>query len=447
MLREPTHVTAWRPEIGAVLPVYVDDQYEGLKARRFSVLSDADLEDYIARNVAAVRDVCRLTQPDIALANHLVLGPAIMRRALDGTIPYAVKIHGSALEYVVRPEPERFLRYAREGLDGAAGVLVGSSHIAHRLWDTIGDPDLAARTRLAPPGVDAEVFHRRTPDEAAQEMELIVERLRATPPSEQTDAFWRDEQGAARALSRLELDGPDRHVAFVGKLLPAKGIHLLLAAWPLVLQREPRARLVVVGFGEFRAELERLLALLWAGNLDGARDLAGRHGLTHLEAFLVAQGRGDAYRRAAAALRDRVVLTGRLEHDEVATLVSVCECQVVPSTFPEAFGMVVAEAAASGALPIAAGHSGLIEVTDRLRPAVAPEIGDLMSFQVGPKVVETIAKRIMTWMAMSPARQGLARDALAKAAHEAYSWDAVADAVVSAATGDLGALPSVENLG
>ncbi len=102
----------------------------------------------------------------------------------------------------------------------------------------------------------------------------IVAKLRATPTSEQTDAFWRDEQGAATALDRLELDGLDRHVAFVGKLLPAKGIDLLLAAWPLVLQREPRARLVVVGFGEFRAELERLLALLRGGNLDGARDLA-----------------------------------------------------------------------------------------------------------------------------------------------------------------------------
>jgi hypothetical protein len=50
-------------------------------------------------------------------------------------------------------------------------------------------------------------------------------------------------------------------------------------------------------------------------------------------------------------------------------------------------------------------------------------------------------------MAMSPVRQNLARDALARAAAEAYSWDTVADQVVSAATGDLDALPSVEKLG
>src|SRR5262249_30065631 len=206
ILREPTHVTAWRPEIGGVLPVYVEDQYEGVEARRFTALSDGEVADYVARNVAAVRDVCELTRPDIALANHLVMGPVIMRRALDGKVPYAVKIHGSALEYVVRPEPERFLHYAREGLDGASGVLVGSRHPAQRLWDTIGDPDLPSRTRLSPPGVDAQVFRRRTTVEAAEEMQAIVARLRAAPPGEPADdAFWRDDLGAATALARLEL--------------------------------------------------------------------------------------------------------------------------------------------------------------------------------------------------------------------------------------------------
>jgi hypothetical protein len=48
---------------------------------------------------------------------------------------------------------------------------------------------------------------------------------------------------------------------------------------------------------------------------------------------------------------------------------------------------------------------------------------------------------------MSPVRQQIARDALAQSAHESYSWDAVADAVVSAATGHLDALPSFEALG
>ena len=45
---------------------------------------------------------------------------------------------------------------------------------------------------------------------------------------------------------------------------------------------------------------------------------------------------------------------GRLEHDEVGRLVPACGRLVFPSTFPEAFGMVAAEAAAAGALPVSA---------------------------------------------------------------------------------------------
>ena len=40
---------------------------------------------------------------DAALANHLVMGPAILARADVG--PFAAKIHGSALEYTVKPQP------------------------------------------------------------------------------------------------------------------------------------------------------------------------------------------------------------------------------------------------------------------------------------------------------------------------------------------------------
>ena len=42
----------------------------------------------------------------------------------------------------------------------------------------------------------------------------------------------------------------------------------------------------------------------------------------------------------------------------------------VTSTFPEAFGMVAAEAAACGALPVVADHSGLGEVARTLAAAV-----------------------------------------------------------------------------
>src|SRR5919108_400485 len=172
--RDPARITVYRPPIGEVLPVYVADRYEGFDARPFAALSEAELASYLERNVAAVREVARLVAPGAALANHLIMGPAILARA--GVDRYAVKVHGSALEYAVKPEPGRFLPYAREGLRAASGVLVGSRHTAESLWAAMDDPSVVARTRLGPPGVDVHAFVPRAPDAAT------AGRSRSSPP-------------------------------------------------------------------------------------------------------------------------------------------------------------------------------------------------------------------------------------------------------------------------
>src|SRR5215210_6656482 len=155
------------PDIHGLLPLYVADSYEGFRAVPFPELTDAELERYLDANVAAVKEVAERVRPDLALANHLVMGPAILARALEGEVPYAVKVHGSALEYTVRPHKERFLPYALEGLRGASGVLVGSRHTAESLWEVVGEPGLPERTRLGPPGVDVEAFRPLPADQAA----------------------------------------------------------------------------------------------------------------------------------------------------------------------------------------------------------------------------------------------------------------------------------------
>ncbi len=243
--------TVYRPDIGDLLPVYVADRYEGIRARTFAQCSDEEVAHYIAANVTAVRELLALARPEAALANHLVMGPVILARALGGGTPYAVKVHGSALEYTVKPQPERFVGLAREGLAGARTVLVGSRHTAVSLWEALGGRDLIERTRLGPPGVDVERFAPREQAQAAAAVGALVERLDRREASESSDAFAHDARAAARALARLQ-PGRDRLVAFVGKLIVSKGIDLLIAAWPLVLEQVAEARLVVVGFGAYR---------------------------------------------------------------------------------------------------------------------------------------------------------------------------------------------------
>ncbi|HYP48717.1 MAG TPA: glycosyltransferase, partial [Thermoleophilaceae bacterium] len=199
VLREPARCTAYLPDIHGLLPTYVADSYEGFRSVTFSELSPAELDGYLDANVAAVRAVLERADPELALANHLVMGPAVLARALGDSVPYAVKVHGSALEYVVRPERERFLPYAREGLAGAAGVLVGSRHTAESLWEVMGDSELPGRTRLGPPGVDVHAFRPRDPGEAAGRLAGLAERLAGGEI-----AAWGGEAGAAEALQALD---------------------------------------------------------------------------------------------------------------------------------------------------------------------------------------------------------------------------------------------------
>jgi glycosyltransferase involved in cell wall biosynthesis len=426
----PEGVTIQNPDIGRVLPVYVADEYDGFDAKPYPELTDAELDHYIEANVAAVRAAPRC---DVALANHLVMNPVILARGLPDGTPFAVKVHGSALEYTVRPNRERFLPYALEGVRAAASVLVGSRHTAESLWEVLEDePSLPERTGLGPPGVDVHAFRP-----GAADLEGLADRLESGEA-----ATWGGERGAAAALRSLDPER-DRIVSFVGKLIVSKGVDLLVAAWPLVVAQVPDARLVVVGFGTYRDALGRFVDALRRRDLEGLRDIAARGRepeggppgeLKHLRAFL--DRAGPEWLQAAPAAAERIHFTGRLEHDDLPALLPACEAQVMPSTFPEAFGMVAAEAAACGVLPLSAGHSGMAEVTATLAPALPEELRPLLSFEVGPRAVDQIAEKLVAWLTLDPAERERARSALAAEAARRYSWESVAEGVIAAAQAD-----------
>ncbi len=243
-------------------------------------------------------------------------------------------------------------------------------------------------------------------------------------------------------------------MAFVGKLIVSNGVDLLIAAWPLVLEKVPQATLAVVGFGAYRAALQRLAAALAAGDVGQALDIAraGRAGeegahqtaypLRHLHAFLenLQAEQRASYLAAAAALPERVVLTGRLDHEELADLLPACEALVVPSTFPESFGMVAAEGAACGTLPVSAAHSGLAEVSAVLARAAPEPAADWLSFPIDDSAVPALAERISAWLQADPALRAKTRRELVATVRKHWSWEGVARGVLAAAHGELDTL-------
>ena len=318
-------------------------------------------------------------------------------------------------------------------------------------------PSLRARTRLGPPGVDIATFTPLPRVPALARLTALAKTLEEAPdqPGDDESAFSRDTPTTARAVADLARGAADdRLVTFVGKLIVSKGIDLLLLAWPLVLAEIPAGRLAVIGFGAYRQACERIVRALTEGDLAALRQLAAvgraeeggpqaplRFATEFLDWLDGEQARGPgalSARSRGHARPRRVHRTPRARRGR----------QRAPGVrgdggaehVPESFGMVAAEAAACGALPISAAHSGLAEVSRVLAAALPVPVGDLVSFPLQGPVVQSIASRLITWLLMPEEVSAIARTSLVETVAAHYSWESVARTVIAAAQGELDAL-------
>jgi glycosyltransferase involved in cell wall biosynthesis len=358
-----------RPDVGGLLPVFVLDRYEGYDARLLQDCTRAELDAWVEANAAAVRE--RLPA-DIVFANHVLLGGPVA--AATGS-SYVVKAHGSELEYSMRGRPE-LAAWGKEALGGARAVFVGSAHIREVLEDVVGHVD---RVYEVPPGVDIDEWRPRPRDEA---LAALLAESRADPPNPgSADERLPDEGNAERLAEFLAGDAPT--VVYFGKLLFNKGVHLLLEALA-----DLDARAVVVGFGDYRETLER------------------------------------------GADVDRVLFTGPLEHRHLVQLLALADACVVPSIFPEAFGMVAAEAAAAGCPPLVARHSGLAEVADGLEAEYPPEQRHLTSFATDD--ADDLREKLAALLALAPTEREAVAAAARRAAVARWSWASVSERLLDA---------------
>jgi len=351
-----------RPELPEnILPTFVLDRYEGLEPRLLQELTPEERERYVEANAAAVRAEL---PADLVFANHVLLGGPVA--AATGA-PYAVKAHGSELEYSMRGNAE-LAAWGRESLAAATATFVGSAHIRSVLEEVVGHVD---RVYEVPPGVDVEEFK---PEQRAAALEHLLDEARRDPPNPgNAQERLPDEGNAERLAAWFESDEPT--VLYFGKLLRNKGVHVLFEAL-----RESGSRAVIVGFGDYRAELERIAP-------------------------------------------PRTLFTGPLEHRHLVHLLPLCEVTVVPSIFPEAFGMVAAEAAAAGSLPLVARHSGLAEIAEGLEAEYPPEQPGLTSFETGD--ARDLAAKLGRLLDLPERDRQALQEAARRAVVEHWSWEQV----------------------
>jgi glycosyltransferase involved in cell wall biosynthesis len=358
-----------RPDVGSLLPVFVLDHYEGYHVKLLQDCTRTELDAWVEANAAAIRE---LLPADLVFCNHVLLGGAV--GAATGA-PYSVKAHGSELEYSMRGRPE-LEAWGKAVLSRAGSVFVGSAHIREVLEEVCGHVD---RVREVPPGVDVDEWRPRPREEALAG--LVAESRRDRPNPGNSNERLPDEGNAERLAAFLAGDQPT--VVYFGKLLLNKGVHILLEALQGI-----DARAVIVGFGDFREELEGL------------------------------------------ADSERALFTGPLEHRHLVHLLALADACVVPSIFPEAFGMVAAEAAAAGCPPLVARHSGLAEIAAGLEEDYPEGLRHLAAFATGDAA--DLRAKLRRILGLTPGERAAVSTAARRAAVERWSWAGVAERLLEA---------------
>jgi glycosyltransferase involved in cell wall biosynthesis len=363
--------TVVRPDLGGgPLPVFVLDRYEDLEARYLHELDEAERTAFVERNAAAIREHL---PADLLVVNHVLLGAPV---GVASGAPFVVKAHGSELEFSIRGRPE-LAAWARETLGHADAILAGSDHIRAVIEEVVGGGDYLERVRVLPPGVDVESFRPEPRDEA---LGGLLEEARLDPPNPGRERERLPDPGnAARLESFLAEEAPT--IVYVGKLSEEKGVPLLLEALGRV-----DARAVLVGFGPLRDRLD-------------------------------------------ASAGDRVLLTGPLEHRHLRHLWALADVSVTPSVFPEAFGMVAAEAAACGSPPLVARHSGLAEIAEGVEAEYPPEHRGLAGFARGD--ADDLVAKLDAILALPRPEWERVSAAARRAVVARWSWERIASAILS----------------
>jgi glycosyltransferase involved in cell wall biosynthesis len=181
---------------------------------------------------------------------------------------------------------------------------------------------------------------------------------------------------------RYGIDDDDLMALFVGRLVWIKGVDKLIMAMPKVLEKIPKMKLVILGLGDMRPYLEKLVS-----------DLKLEDVVKFRFEFVSEEERIDHY--------------------------AACDVAVFPSLY-EPFGIVVLEAM-SMEKPVVVGATGI----SGMRESVIPNGPDQCGFHVNPNDPADIAWGIINAVEDPARRAQLGRNGRKRVLQE-FSWDVVA---------------------
>ena len=441
-----------------LLPVYVMDKYPEFKeVKLFIDLSDEELSEYIKLNLDAMQVFFEKIEFDIIHANHLIMMPYIASHLSQRyNVPYIVTPHGSSLEYTIKKDP-KFLKFAIEGIKNAKFILPGNETFKERLVNYFKEfiPEISQKIKIIPLGVDTSLFSPISP----KERKSVIPRLINSLKNEQhgrtrefalnflkniRNATVNDidtilssipsysqrhpDEDLSEKLLSIDVD-KDRLIAFVGRLIPGKGLHNFLLASIKLLQKFDNLKVIITGAGPMREWAEWLIYAASNGNVKIMKALI-EWGMKNFESekwvWMSLLGFLNAHIKDYETIRfdfKRVIFTGFLEHHYLAPLLALAEVSCFPSLVPESFGLVLLEAAATCSIPVATYFSGFKGILDTFKSVIPKKYFQLLILPMGNS---EMISRIIENVSIILERQLDLCEPLRRIVLKEYSWSSVA---------------------
>lgn len=281
-----------------------------------SLLSKAAVPLLVPWNPAVrkeLTDRLRAERPDVVHVHNVfpLLSPAVLAACADAGVPAVATLHN----YTQVCPPGTLQRDGRPCTEcvGAAAPLPAVRHGCYR----------DSRLATVPLALSLSVNRRR--------WWSGVERFFCISAAQRDVLVGSGMPGERLAVKHnfvpepeIRREGAGEHLLYLGRLAEAKGVRLLMAAWDeIAAGGGVGVPLVIAGAGPLEREV-----------------------------------------RAWAAGRDDVRCVGLCDTAESQKAIARAVAVVAPSTWLEAFGLVVVEAMAAGVPTVAAGHGAFVELVD-----------------------------------------------------------------------------------
>ncbi|NHJ38400.1 MAG: glycosyltransferase family 4 protein [Asgard group archaeon] len=169
-------------------------------------------------------------------------------------------------------------------------------------------------------------------------------------------------------------------IAYIGRLVPEKGVNILLGAVEFVHKKHPNTKFVIAGEGWHRNELE-----------------------------IISKNLG---------ISDKVLFTGYLPDEDFLAYFNVADILVVPSTY-EPFGIVALEGMATKTPIIVSDVGGLSEIVDHRWTGMKVPADN--SFALAESIIELLEDKTL--------RKNIVKNAVEKLKH-VYDWSIIANQTI-----------------